>query len=159
MTARRKYIRIICWSLVVILIIMAGIVGVMVVFFTTSASYHHSQDEYFSKVDYHLEGSVTSYRSVGGSYYLIEFTPTTFEINKNKINNGDSHVGVYSSDSSSVMIIASTPLSLKDDIEYVEISSRNRHIIFNDPICNTLRTAGTYENILPSSLNGKFIKF
>lgn len=57
------------------------------------------------------------------------------------------------------MIIASTPLSLKDDMEYVEISSRNRHIIFNDSICNTLRTAGTYEHILPSSLNGKFIKF
>lgn len=121
MTARRKYIRIICRSLVVILIIMAGIVGVMVVFFTTSASYHHSQDEYFSKVDYHLEGSVKSYRSVGGSYCMIEFKPTTFEISKNKINNGDSHVGVYSSDSSSVMIIASTPLSLKDDMEYVEI--------------------------------------
>lgn len=103
--------------------------------------------------------SVESYRNVGGSYYLIEFTPTTFEISKNKINNGDSHVGVYSSDSSSVMIIASTPLSLKDDMEYVEISSRNRHIIFNDSICNTLRTAGTYEHILPSSLNGKFIKF
>ena len=135
MTARRKYIRIICWSLVVILIIMAGIVGVMVIFFSTSASYHHGQDEYFSKVDYHLEGSVESYRNVGGSYYLIEFTPTTFEISKNKINNGDSHVGVYSSDSSSVMIIASTPLSLKDDMEYVEISSRNRHIIFNDSIC------------------------
>ena len=159
MTARRKYIRIICWSLVVILIIMAGIVGVMVIFFSTSASYHHGQDEYFSKVDYHLEGSVKSYQNVGGSYYLIEFTPTTFEISKNKINNGDSHVGVYSSDSSSVMIIASTPLSLKDDMEYVEISSRNRHIIFNDSICNTLRTAGTYEHILPSSLNGKFIKF
>ncbi len=87
--------------------------------------------------------------------------PTTFEIYKNKINNGDSHVEVYSSDSSSVLIIASTPLSLKDDMEYVEISSRNRHIIFkfNDSICNTLRTAGTYEHILPSSLNGKFIKF
>lgn len=120
MTARRKYIRIICWSLVVILIIMAGIVGVMVIFFSTSASYHHGQDEYFSKVDYHLEGSVESYRNVGGSYYLIEFTPTTFEISKNKINNGDSHVGVYSSDSSSVMIIASTPLSLRNCLNLIQ---------------------------------------
>ncbi len=87
--------------------------------------------------------------------------PTTFEIYKNKINNGDSYVGVYSSDSSSVLIIESTPLSLKDDMEYVEISSRNRHIIFkfNDSICNTLRTAGTNEHILPSSLKGKSIKF
>lgn len=140
-------------------IIIYSLAICFVVFFTTSASYHHSQDEYFSKVDYHLEGSVKSYRNVGGSYCLIEFKPTTFEISKNKINNDDSHVGVCSSDSSSVMIIASTPLSLKDDIEYVEISSRNRHIIFNDSICNTLRTAGTYEHILPSSLNGKFIKF
>lgn len=87
--------------------------------------------------------------------------PTTFEIYKNKINNEDSHVGVYSSDSSSVMIIASTPLSLKDDMEYVEISSRNRHIIFkfNDSICNTLRTAGTNEHILPARLKVSLLNF
>ena len=159
MTARRKYIRIICWSIVVILIVMAGIVGVMMAFFTTSASYHHGQDEYFSKVDYHLEGSVKSYRNVGGSYYLIEFTPTTFEISKNKINNGDSHVGVYSSDSSNVIIIASVPLSLDDEIVRIRISTTDRLIRFNDSISNKLRTAGLYEHDLPDTQNGNFIKF
>lgn len=159
MTARRKYIRIICWSIVVILIVMAGIVGVMMAFFTTSASYHHSQDEYFSKVDYHLEGSVKSYRNVGGPYYLIEFKPSTFEISKNRINNGDSHVGVYSSDSSNVIIIASLPLSLDDEIEEIKISTTDRLILFNDSIPSRLRTAGLYEHDLPNTQNGSFIKF
>lgn len=159
MTTRRKYIRIICWSLAVILIIMAGIVGGMVVFFTTSASYHHSQDEYFSKVDYHLEGPVKSYRNVGGPYCLIEFKPTTFEISKNKINNGDSYVGVYASDSSNVIIIASVPLSLDDEIEQIKINTTDRLILFNDSISNTLRTAGIYEHDLPDTQNGNFIKF
>jgi hypothetical protein len=115
-------------------------------------NFKKTQDGYFAKVEYSIEGYITDKQIVGGPYCLIELEPTKFEIMKNEIHSSDDYVGVFASDTSKVFIIAPLPENFSSSsLDRIEINTHNRQCVFNDTSVSTLRTASLYKHKLPNS--------
>ncbi len=133
--------------------VLVTAISVVLIFSYFTQSFQQEQNDYFSKVDYSIEGNVVDWQEVGGNYYLIEFEPTRFEITKNKIHSSNDYVGVFGSDTSNVFIIAHIPVSFSSTLEKVELSTHNRKFVFNDSSSSVLRTASMYKRRLPRGEN------
>lgn len=133
--------------------VLVTAISVVLIFSYFTQSFRQEQNDYFSKVDYTIEGNVVDWQKVGGNYYLIEFEPTRFEIPKNKIHSSDDYVGVFASDTSNVFIIAPISESFSSTLEKVGFSTHNRKFVFNDSSSTVLRTASLYKRRLPHGEN------
>lgn len=149
----KKGIKISLWilgGLACILIALICLVGIVSYF---TQDYKNSQDNYFARVEYYIEGNVINLQEVGGPYCLIEIVPTRFEILRNEIRSSDDYVGVYATDTSKVFIIAPLPENFSSALERIELNSRDRQFVFNYTSVSVLRTAALYKHKLPLSNN------
>lgn len=145
-----KAIYILISGVVLLILAIIAFIGVATL---SSHNYKYDQDEYFSKVEYVIEGKVIGNNNVGGNYYIIKLRPTKFTLPKNRINDMDDHVGVFAKDTSMVIVIAALPEKFTSPLKRISINTQNRQTTFNDSMTNTLRTAGLYKHKLPRGTN------
>ena len=127
----KKGIKISLWILGGLACILIALICLVGIFSYFTQDYKNSQDNYFARVEYYIEGNVINLQEVGGPYCLIEIVPTRFEILRNEIRSSDDYVGVYATDTSKVFIIAPLP----------------------ENFSSVLRTAALYKYKLPLSNN------
>lgn len=149
----KKGIKISLWilgglaSIVIALICLVGLFSYFI------QNYRNNQDNYFAKVEYYVEGNVINQQEVGGSYCLIELDPTRFEMIRNEIHSSDDYVGVYTTDTSKVFIIAPLPENFSSALERIKLNTHDKQFVFNDTSVSVLRTAALYKHKLPHSNN------
>ena len=127
-----------------VMLLILAIVAFIGVATLSSHNYSSNQNDYFLKSEYEIEGKVIDNNEIGGNYHILKLRPTKFALFKNNINPGDDHVGVYTKDTSMVVIIIAFPEEFTSPLEQISINAKNRKVIFNDSSANTLRTAGLY---------------
>lgn len=147
----KKSIKISLWILGGLTCVLFTLICLVGLFSYFTENYKESQTDYFSRVEYCIEGNVTDWQEVGGAYCLIELVPTRFEMEKNNIHSSDDYVGAFVSDTSKVFIIAPLPENFSSSLDRIEINTHNRQFVFNDTSVSTLRTASLYRHKLPNS--------
>ena len=123
-----------------------------------SEEYKKMQNDYFSKVDYEIQGKMTDYRLLGGScYFLIEVKIDSIIFRKNELKYKDDFVGLYSNKNNQIYFFAC--ICLQDDLlnnnnnnlPYVKINSAERKIVYkykNTEIEDILSPADIYRDYL-----------
>ncbi len=134
-------------------VIAFAAMGLVGLFAYSARNFEKEQNEYFSKVEYFVEGNVIGAKDIGGSYYLIEIEPTKFAMVKNRIRLSDDYVGVYTADTTRVFIVAPLPVDFSFPLRTVGVNTRDRQFLFNDTSESTLRTAALYKHKLPCGRN------
>jgi len=76
----KKGIKISLWILGGLACILIALICLVGIFSYFTQDYKNSQDNYFARVEYYIEGNVINLQEVGGPYCLIEIVPTRFEI-------------------------------------------------------------------------------
>lgn len=148
-----KKIKISVWILCGLACILIASICLVGSFSYSAQDFKKVQNNYFTKVEYFIEGNVINWQEVGGPYYLIKLEPTRFELSKNVINPSDDYVGVFTADTSKVFIIAPVPSNFSSSLERIKLNTSNRQFVFNDTAKSTLRTATLYKYKLPSGSN------
>lgn len=149
----KKGIKISLWILGGLACLVIALICLVGLFSYFTQDYKNGQDNYFTRVEYYIEGNVINRQEVGGSYCLIELAPTSFEIMRNDVHSSDDYVGVYTSDTSKVFIIAPLPENFSSSLKRIELNTRNRQFVFNDTSMSVLRTASIYKHKLPHGSN------
>ena len=147
----KKVIKMSLWIQCSLACFLSGLICLVGLFSYFTKNYKESQTDYFSRVEYCIEGNVIDWQEVGGTYCLIELVPTIFEMEENNIHSSDDYVGVFASDTSKVFIIAPLPENFSSSLDRIEINTHNRQFVFNDTSVSTLRTASLYKHKLPNS--------
>lgn len=153
----KKGIKISLWILCGLACIIIALICLVGIFSYFTQDYKNGQDNYFARVEYSVEGNVINRQEVGGSYCLIEIAPTGFEIMRNDVRSLDDYVGVYTTDTSKVFIIAPLPENFSSALERIKLNTHDRQFVFNDSSVSVLRTAALYKHKLPHG--SKYIPF
>lgn len=125
----------------IILSIFLGAIGfistAIVFFWHGTKKYERDQNEYFSKVEYLIEGQIVASRLLGGGTYFMEIDIDTIAIPKNNLSKSDDFVGLYDPEKSKVYIIACDGLGQRsyeqirgDTLPYIKINSERREILY-----------------------------
>ncbi len=128
-------------TLKIILSIFLGAIGfistAIVFFWHGTKKYEREQNEYFSKVEYLIEGQIVASKLLGGGTYFIEIDIDTIAIPKNNLSKSDDFVGLYDPEKNKVYVIASDNLGQcsyelisSDTLPYIKISSERREILY-----------------------------
>jgi hypothetical protein len=88
------------------------LVGLFYLIIISPKQYKEEQNNYFSKVDYQLEGNVFKFKYLGGVNCLLYIKPESFEFKKNSLNKEDDFIGLFSEEEDLIVLVADFDLVL-----------------------------------------------
>ena len=90
----KKVIKMSLWILCSLACFLSGLICLVGLFSYFTKNYKESQTDYFSRVEYCIEGNVIDWQEVGGTYCLIELVPTIFEMESDTMQIPSRHISL-----------------------------------------------------------------